>query len=411
MITASAPVPSSDRSDILDVLRGFAILGIFMANSAGFALYMFMDDAAKKALPSYAADDFLDQLMTAFIDGKFYSLFSLLFGIGFTIILDRNQKAGRNPLAIFYRRIFILTLLGLGHMFLLWPGDILFLYALIGMILPLFRNLTNKTLLILSVFLIFSPIVFDLAKVISDGAWNLSGPFEEMAIRIDEANGITDQNYRTFVVDNPTYQSILEWSRGGFFWRFEHIIGSNRIPKVLAMFLIGFVVGRKMIYSNLEGNKLLLAQVQKWGFLIGIPASIAFTYFMHDGIRLPKPLGLSDTLFYALSVIPLSLAYTTSICLLWLKPDWQSKLKILAPVGRMALTNYIMQTVAGILIYYGIGLALGGKTGPVLFLPIAVGVYVIQVVYSNIWFRYFRFGPLEWIWRMLTYGKTLDIRK
>ncbi len=132
---------------------------------------------------------------------------------------------------------------------------------------------------------------------------------------------------------------------------------------------------------------------------------------MHDDIYLPKPFGLADTLFYALSVIPLSLAYTTSICLLWLRLEWQSRLKILAPVGRMALTNYILQTVAGICIYYGIGLGLGAKTGPSVFLPIAIGVYSLQVIYSNIWFRYFRFGPLEWMWRMLTYGKLLKIIK
>src|SRR6188768_4042346 len=96
---------------------------------------------------------------------------SLLFGIGFTIILDRNLKAGRNPLIIFYRRLFILALLGIGHIFLLWDGDILLLYALVGMLLPAFRSLTNRSILILAVCLIFSPLLFDLVKVISNGAW------------------------------------------------------------------------------------------------------------------------------------------------------------------------------------------------------------------------------------------------
>jgi uncharacterized protein len=271
--------------------------------------------------------------------------------------------------------------------------------------------LSNKTLLITAACLIFSPLLFDLAKVISNGAWDLTRPIVNMAIKIDETNGIDDHNFRTYVVDHPTYQAIYQWGQGGFFWRMEHIIGSNRIPKVLAMFLIGFVAGRLKIYVNLEANKLLLQKIRKWGFLTGLPASIAMTVFIHDEFRLPNAYGLADTFFYAVSVIPLSLAYTASVCLLWLDPEWKKRLTVFAPVGRMALTNYIMQTIIGISIYYGIGLGLAGKSGPSVFLPIAFGVYIFQLIYSNFWFKYFRFGPLEWLWRILTYGKLLKITR
>ncbi len=410
MTISSTAGPQTDRSDILDVLRGFALLGIFIANSAGFALYLFMDDAAREALPTHASDKWINYLLTAFVDGKFYSLFSLLFGIGFTIILDRNQKAGRNPLVIFYRRIFILLILGLGHLLLLWPGDILFLYALVGMVLPLFRNFSNKSLLIISTLLIFSPLLFDLAKVLSNGAWNLAVPLVKIAIQTDGSNGIDRHNYITYLSEGIMYENIFNWGQGGFFWRYAHIIGSNRIPKVLAMFLIGFVVGRKEIYSNLEANRNLLMNVQKLGFLIGLPSTLALTFFEFDGIHLPEAAGLADTLFYALSVIPLSLAYTATLCLLWLKVSWRKMLLYLAPAGRMALTNYIVQTLIGIYIYYGIGWGLGTETGPAIFVPVAIAVYFVQVIYSIIWFRYFRYGPLEWIWRQLTYGKILPIR-
>ncbi len=410
MTLTPAPGPNTDRSDILDVLRGFALLGIFIANSAGFALYLFMDAGARDALPTHATDKWFDYFLTAIVDGKFYTLFSLLFGIGFTIILDRNQKAGRNPLVIFYRRIFILTLLGLGHLLLLWPGDILFLYALVGMVLPLFRNLSNTTLLITAVCLIFSPLLFDLAKVISDGAWNLATPLVKIAIEVDASYGIDQKNFISYLADSTHYQNIYNWCQGGFFWRFDHIIGSNRIPKVLAMFLIGFVVGRKEIYSNLEANTQLLFKVQKLGFLIGLPGSFALCYFEFDGVHLPEAGGLADTFFYAISVIPLSLAYTATLCLLWLKSSWKPLLRYLAPAGRMALTNYMVQSFIGIYIYYGIGLGMGSRTGPTVFVPIAFVVFIVQVIYSNIWFRYFYYGPLEWIWRQLTYGKVLPIR-
>jgi len=404
-----APVPASESSEILDVLRGFAILGIFMANSSNFSLYGYLDEETKKSLTTFQADQWLDMLMTAFVEGKFYSLFSLLFGIGFAIILDRNTKSGRNPLVIFYRRLIVLALLGLGHTFLLWEGDILFLYAVIGLILPLFRNLSDRTLLITAVCLIFSPLLFDLAKVISNNAWNLSTPFAMMAMKIDTTGGITEMNYRTYLVDHTTYQSILNWCKGGIFWRWDQIIGSNRIPKVLAMFLIGFVVGRRMIFTRLEENIHLLKQIRKWGFIAGIPLSILFAFFNHDNHRLPDMMGLTDTFSYAVSVIPLSLAYTASVGILWLNPVWKQRLSLLSPVGRMALTNYIVQTIFAVFIYYGIGLALGAKTGPSIFLPIAFGVFLIQVIFSNIWFRFFRYGPLEWIWRQLTYLKRMAL--
>ncbi len=410
MSASATPIPFSERHDILDVLRGFAILGIFMANSGGFSLYVFLTEKTKEGIPTFEIDKWLDMFLTAFVEGKFYSLFSLLFGIGFTIIFDRNTKAGRNPLIIFYRRLIILALLGLGHIFLLWEGDILLLYALVGMVLPLFRNLKDKTLLIIATTLIFSPMLFDVAKVITGGEWDLANPIRKMALKTDTVSGITDGNYRTYLVDNSTYQHILNWCKGGIFWRYEYIISSNRIPKVLAMFLIGFVAGRRMIFAKLEENILLLRKIRKWGFVVGIPTSLAFTYFMHDSYFLPSVMGLTDTFTYAVSVIPLSLAYTSSICLFWMIPSWKKILSILAPVGRMALTNYIVQTLCGVFIYYGVGLSLGAKTGPAIYLPIALGIFLMQIFYSNIWFRYFKYGPLEWVWRQLTYGKRISIR-
>lgn len=411
MTNHALPIQQSDRATILDVLRGFAILGIFIANSGGFSLYMFMEESSKNALFTASADHYTDYFLTAFIDGKFYSLFSLLFGIGFTIILDRNESSGKNPLPYFYRRVFLLALFGLAHIYLLWEGDILLLYAIIGMVLPLFRKLKDKTLIIISIALIFTPLLIDFGKVITDGKLNLAAPLTALALEADAKTGITEENFRTYLIDNTTYESVLNWCRGGIFWRYEYIVSSNRIPKVLAMFLLGLVVGRSMIYKNLESQKVLLMKLMKRGFVIGIPASLALAYFSKDEIYLPKAKGLWDTLFYAISVIPLSIAYTSSICILYMNVKWKKILSPMAAVGRMALTNYIMQTVFGIFIYYGLGLGMATKFGPALFVPIALIVYFIQIVYSNLWFQYFKYGPLEWVWRQLTYGKMLSIKK
>src|SRR4026207_1314450 len=146
----AVPVSFTERSDILDVLRGFALLGVLLDNVFGFTGWGFFTQPMREALPTWPADGIVALSELTFIKGKFYSLFSLLFGIGFSIILIRNEQKGINPLKIFYRRLVILLLIGAAHMFLLWEGDILFLYALIGLILPLFRKCSDKTLLILA---------------------------------------------------------------------------------------------------------------------------------------------------------------------------------------------------------------------------------------------------------------------
>ena len=411
MLNQNQPVQYKERSDILDVLRGFAILGIFLVNTLAFSLYIFLKEPTKAALFTSDADKWVHYFVSVFLEGKFYSLFSLLFGIGFTIILYRNQAAGKNGLAIFYRRLFVLLLFGLAHALLLWDGDILVLYALIGMFLPLFRNFSDRTLIIIAIILIFSPLLFDLVKVLSGGKLNLAKPLEALGISTDAKYGITEDNFMTYPIDHPTYEAVLKWSQGAFFWRYQFILDSNRIPKVLAMFLIGFVAGRRMIYAKLEENLDLLKKIFKWSLIIGLPTSLAFAYFEHDDKSLPVAMGLIDTLFYAISVIPLSIAYASGICLIWMQPDWKRRLKYLAPVGRMALTNYIFQSLISIFIYYGFGLGLGAKFGPALSLPIAIGIFLLQVLFSNLWFRWFQYGPLEWIWRQLTYWKRLPLLK
>jgi len=176
------------------------------------------------------------------------------------------------------------------------------------------------------------------------------------------------------------------------------------------MFLIGFWAGRKMIYTQLHNYTSLFKKLRFWGLLIGIPAGIASFYFEFFQKKIPDPVGIFHTFFYAISVVPLCLVYTSMICLHWLKRKGNTPIKYLAPMGRMALTNYLMQTVFGIGIYYGIGLGLGGNKGPVFFISLGLVVYFFQIVYSNLWFRYFNYGPLEWIWRQLTYGKRLPLK-
>jgi uncharacterized protein len=405
------PVSLSERADILDILRGFALLGVMLDNLFGFTGWIFLTQAQREALSTWPADGMVGLLELTFINGKFYSLFSLLFGIGFSIILIRNGQKGINPLKIFYRRLFILLLIGAAHLFLLWEGDILFLYALIGLLLPLFRKCSDRTLLIIAGALILSPLVLDCSYILFNA--KSGDAFEKLAISIDKKNGTpTDSTYASYLYKPESgWYEWRNWQESGWAYRYSYILDSNRIPKVLGMFLLGFYAGRKMMYINLENYSLLFRKLKLWGLVIGIPAAIACTYFEIFQKHIPDPVGLGHTFFYSISVVPLCLAYTSVICLGWIKMKGNSKLKVLAPVGRMALTNYVMQSIIGITIFYGVGFGFGGNIGPALFIPIGLVVYAFQVLYSNLWFNYFNYGPLEWIWRMLTYGKRLKISK
>ncbi len=407
----ATPVLQNERADILDVLRGFALLGVMLDNLFGFTGWGYTTQQQHEALATWPADGIVALAEQVFIHGKFYSLFSLLFGIGFAIIMLRNEAKGINPLKVFYRRLFVLLLIGAVHLFFIWEGDILFLYALVGMLLPLFRKMSDKKLLLTAGALILSPLIFDCVYVllqVKPGKF-----FEAIAFASDKATGIpTDNTYGSYLFkEGSGWQQWRNWQASGWAYRWSYLLDTNRIPKVLGMFLFGLYAGRKLMHLHLENYIVLFKKLRFWGFVIGVPAAAACTYFEIFQKHIPSPVGLANTFFYAISVVPLSFAYTSALCLHWMNAKGNSRLKILAPMGRMALTNYLMQTVIGIVLYYGVGLGFGGNIGPALFIPIGIAVYTLQVLYSFWWFKYFQYGPLEWIWRQLTYGKGLPIKK
>jgi uncharacterized protein len=400
-----------ERAGILDILRGFAIFGIYLNNVLAFAGLHTSEEVLKK-FPTASIDLPLMGLQTVFIEGKFYSLFSLLFGIGFSIILMKNEVKGSNGLYIFYRRLFILMLIGLAHILLLWDGDILLFYALVGMLLPMFRKLSDKNLLRLSMGLILAPILADIVRLIFVPEFV---PFlKELGISTDKKNGLTDPamlaNY--LYKEGSGWKELRNWLEGGFYFRFNYLIETNRPLKVLGMFLLGYYAGRKMIYIKISENIGLLKNLRKLGFMIGLPFSVGMLYFDLDGKRIPSDwIGLADTICYALGVVPLCLAYTASILLSWNKNRENSWLNLLSPVGRMALTNYLAQTVISMTIYYNLGMGMGAKFGYTYVLMISFGILFFQVLYSHLWFRIANYGPMEWIWRQLTYGKKIPLFK
>ncbi len=397
------PVRSSERYVILDVLRGIALLGICLANYPEFSLYTFQKKEVVEVMPTADIDHLWRYFHYTFIDGKFYSLFSLLFGIGFSIILAKTVERGKG-LGIFYRRMFILAVIGFLHLLFLWAGDILLLYALVGLLLPLFRNVSNRKLLIISVSLILFPIAIDAFRVLTDNRFTLLIPVEKAIQYFDAKTGITGDNFPVWLLEGKSYSDVLKFNLPGSFIRCPEFIEGCRAFKVLGLFVFGLYIGRNRIYAQLGEHMTLLKKLRNYGILVGLPLSCLFAW--SDVNRHPMGLLANSTL-YALSVVPLSLAYASTVCIWYTKHKNLRFFRIMAAPGRMALSNYIGQSVIGMILFYGIGFGLA-LMGLIYVELIAAGVFVFQILFSNVWLRYFQFGPLEWVWRMLTYGKYLS---
>ncbi|MBM7421325.1 MULTISPECIES: DUF418 domain-containing protein [Chryseobacterium] len=406
MSEAVSPIQSKQRILILDVLRGIALLGICLANYPEFSLYSFLDSSVTDIMPTAGIDRIVRYFQYIFIDGKFYTLFSILFGIGFSIILSNAEQKGKNGLHIFYRRMAVLFLFGLFHLIFLWAGDILILYAFLGLFLPLFRNATNRSLLVGAGVLLALPIFIDALTELF--GWNPAAPAINATTYFHSQFGITNETFPVWLVEKQSYIDVLKFNIAGSFIRMQEFIEGNRAFKVLGLFLLGLYIGRNKLYADIEKNKGLFKKVRFFGFLVGLPITLLYAFSAMNG----HPWSLTvHSVLYSFSILPLSLAYATAICLWYIQQKQHKAFRIFATPGRMALTNYIMQSVFGIIIFYGIGFELGASVGLVYVEFIAIGVFIIQILYSHWWLHKFQFGILEWIWRMLTYKKWLKITK
>ena len=412
-LTQIKPIQKEDRIKFLDVLRGLAILFIFMANIVAFSGYLYFGSESRILATTFFIDEYVDFITFTIIDGKFYSIFSLLFGIG-CVIQYNNLKNHNKPFAPFFRRrMFWLIIIGLIHLCLFWLGDILTLYALLGFVLIWFVDLSDKKLLIYAVILILLPIVN--WAFVHFTEFNYARFFFKLNISYYDYFGLPTTEW-----DGKKFADLQQWSSneslsdyfkmniGNSLIRIGAILKDGRIFKVLGIFLIGLWAGRKILNDNLLNNVAFLKKVALWGIIIGLPVSIFRTYveFYSNQNVLWEFL---NTLAYAFGTVPLAMGYAALLALIYRKR--KGFLNVFAPVGKMALSNYIFQTFIAITFFYGIGFGYTGKFGFTVIMGIALLIFIFQIILSRWWLSKFRFGPLEWIWRQLTYGKKLKINK
>jgi len=374
------PVSKGERIDILDILRGFAIFGILAVNIYGMSSPNFLPGYVEPEWPWY--DELAKTLMLFFTEGKFYVIFSFLFGLGFSVQLARAETKGADVRSFYPRRLWILFGFGLLHAALFFVGDILRHYALFGFALLAFRKGTDRTLLVWAgIFFVIGFLFLGL----------LGGPAGSGGELPEGMPDIIAQSRQVY--NSDSFLSVVLFQIfGGIFSFF--IIGLTQGGTVMALFLMGLLVGRAKFFEKLSENRDLLQKIALWGLLAGLVFNALFV-FVED--------AWLSSLGFALGSPVLSAAYVSGLCLLSLTAFGAKLLAPIGKVGRMALSNYIAHSVICSFIFNGYGLGMFEQIGPAGLWGIVFGIYLVQIPISAWWLSRFQFGPLEWVWRSLTY--------
>ena len=394
------PTLPGERIEVLDAMRGFALVGILLANLVSFAGFHLLAFDAAQALP--AADRTVLFAIDWLIEGKFYALFSLLLGVGFQLQWERAQRAGIGFLPMWYRRMIALTAIGLIHICLIWHGDILTLYSLLGMLLPIFVGLSIRGLKISVFALLTMPLAIQtFVMFTSDHAfWSSSTRF---IAEVKATLGL--ENRSSFeLLTSPSAREVLAANAMGAMQRPMAYLQTGRIPQVLGQFLLGVLLARTLLPRLLRNDPL--PRTWKLFAALGLIASFGYAWikaltgsaFSLDGLGF-----LQGVVYHAGSTL-LVLGYAAGLAMAWRSILLQRVLRPLATLGRMALTNYITQSIVGILLFYGYGFSLMGRL-PFAAIPlIAAVVLLAQWCFCRAWLSRAPQGPLEYVWRRLAYG-------
>ena len=390
----------SGRIEAIDVLRGFTLFGIILVHMveqyyAG-AWPQQYGEATTQTLPDKIASGFVG----IFITGKFYMIFSFLFGLSFFIQFSKSDPE-KNFLIRFVWRLAILFIVGFIH-HLHYRGDILTIYAMLGISMLLFYQLPDKYLLAIAIFLILN-----IPVLITRGV--------EALFPTGDANAFGNMDQQTLLnyfntVKSGSYLEILKANFYEFAGKMQFQIISGRLYITLGLFLLGIYAGRKNLFGKLHENKPLLKKALRCS-VYTILGSLVFGLVFFGGTTLLK-ITLSQQVqwmvggfIFDLFNTSLAAIYISGLLVLFQKEKWYKRLMVLYPVGRMGLTTYLMQTLFGTLVFFSYGLGLLGDIGAFLLLVLAVMLFGIQILFAQYWFRHFNYGPVEWLWRNATYFK------
>ena len=421
-VVSAGPVTSEERLVSVDTLRGVAVLGILVMNIYGFA----MPFAAYSNPLLMGGTDTLNMGTWFFthvlFDQKFMSIFSMLFGGGLIMMSERAEAKGVKYGRFYFRRQFWLLLIGMLHAYLIWFGDILFVYAWVGMLAYLLRKRSPRFLIILACLLLpVSPLLL----------YGYSASIDEMQV---SATSITEKQQdgelsnedrkvlddweatKAFIApSSETIQRDVVSYTGGYTDNLAHRaptammlqLGSffvYGIWRIGALMLIGMALMKLRVFSA-ERSAGFYGYLTLFGYGLGLPlaAYSAIDAYAHqfDGLYMLRVGGIANyfasilTAFGHIGLVMLMVKYCV----------WQKMLARFAAVGRMALTNYLLHSIILTTVFYGFGFGLYGQVPRFWQMWIVVAVIALQLLISPWWLSQYRFGPVEWLWRSLSYGK------
>lgn len=419
---ALSPTKAEQRIQALDIARGLALFGIFMVNVQLMVQplhWMFLgggkDESTLASVFHY--------ITRIFFESKSYPLFSMLFGMGLVLMYDRAKARGRMFAPVYIRRLALLLLFGMAHAFLLWYGDILIYYACFGVVVMWLARLKPRTMLIIATVLVVLSAIWAsglgyLFAKIGEGAEKpaqvqvdgfegfkaalFEGKIQDGPANLAWATGETDA-IKNGPFTNAVFMRFINWSSGTIFWMFIYAVFMH----VPAMFLLGGAIMRSGMMSDQKSpwpRRFMLL-----GLLVGVPGSLLGVYMSEvQGPNSPIA-GLSTGVVHlfgpmvSLGYIGLAIWLAKAKLCVWL-------IAAVAAAGRMALTNYICQSLLVAAYAQHWGMAAFGEVSRVGMVVIVASIYVFQLVFSVIWLRFFTMGPLEFLWRTATYLRLPKLR-
>ncbi|MFT3698501.1 MAG: DUF418 domain-containing protein [Kofleriaceae bacterium] len=387
-------LPARDRFVSLDILRGIALLGVVIGNSA---LYSGRAFAGEPPNPT-TLDTVAQYIGEIFVESKAQTLLCMLFGFGFAMQLFRAERRGEPVMPIYLRRLVVLFAIGWAHVLLLWWGDVAWGYAIGGFGLLLFHRASDRTRLVAAIVLAIVPVlVFQLPQLAP----------RLLALVSSESDVGAAMERIVQVIDSPSH-AHLAWEHARFALIWDAQIWSWYVFWIVGRFLLGYIAGRRRWFENDGADHLPVFRKLLWFGLALATLGTAEIIAHHLGL-LPRPRSTALRVIYALGTqldyFGMAFVYVAGVVLLVQRPMWRRVLSVIAPVGRMPLTTYLTQSLVATFVFYHWGLGWAGSVGAAGCLGFSVGLFATQVACSHLWLRYFDLGPIEWVWRWFVYLK------
>jgi uncharacterized protein len=396
----AVPVPLGERIEVLDAIRGCALLGIFIMNVPAFNTSLFSGFGGTE-WPRWW-DVGTETVRDVIFSGKFNSMFSMLFAVGFTIQLERLQaRAPDQATQIYVRRLFWLFVFGVIHACVFWAGDVLHMYALLGVLLLLLRRLPDRVIAALIVLCLLYPTIMGTI------ALTVATPEDTSAIELTQGAIAADNA----AFGHGNFFDTARRSTGSMITFYTHPQSTGIFRfyvQFLTTVLIGLLLGRHRFFQNVRSHLPFVRRVQWWALGIGLVSGIGFMAWRDLAANPWQPsVGrLLAATGYVVCRVTIMIFYVATIIRAVCNERWRQRIAPITLTGRMPLTNYLLQTLIAVTLFYHWGFNLWNKVGPALDLVIAIAsFFVIQVPLSRWWLSRFQVGPMEYLWRVLTYGR------